>query len=114
MRKLKHQCMIMYDKLNFIKFRVQVDFINGKETFWFCLYLQESCQCTNVLAAAVPDQFYFQANSLVTPLLKSLSHQHSKVRVSCIQVRKYYCVGNVTQFSILWSFSVVTFSSLGH
>ncbi|CAH3109869.1 unnamed protein product [Porites lobata] len=46
---------------------------------------KESCRCTNVLAPAVPEQFYFQANSLVTPLLKSLSHQHSKVRVSCIQ-----------------------------
>lgn len=107
--------MIMYDKRNFIKFREQVDFINGigKEMFWFCLYLKGSCRCTNVLAAAVPEQFYFQANSLVTPLLKSLSHQHSKVRVSCIQVRKYYCIDNVTQFSILWCFSVVTFSSPG-
>lgn len=46
---------------------------------------KESCRWTNVLAVAVPDQFYFQANSLVNPLLKSLSHQHSKVRVSCIQ-----------------------------
>ncbi|XP_068729927.1 dynein axonemal assembly factor 5-like [Montipora capricornis] len=46
---------------------------------------KESCQCTNILAAACPEQFYFQANSLVTPLLRSLSHQHSKVRVSCVQ-----------------------------
>lgn len=46
---------------------------------------KESCHCTNILATAVPEQFYFQANSLVNPLLKSLSHQHSKVRVSCIK-----------------------------
>ena len=59
-----------------------------------CLFgcLQESCRCTNILATAVPDQFYFQANSLVNPLLKSLSHQHSKVRVSCIKVRVQFVV----------------------
>ncbi|XP_074630792.1 dynein axonemal assembly factor 5-like [Acropora palmata] len=46
---------------------------------------KESCRFTNILAATCPEQFYFQASSLVNSLLKSLTHQHSKVRVSGIQ-----------------------------
>ena len=58
-------------------------------TYIFSIVFKESCRFTNILAATCPEQFYFQASSLVKPLLMSMTHQHSKVRVSGIQVLKY-------------------------
>ncbi|XP_031556171.1 dynein assembly factor 5, axonemal-like [Actinia tenebrosa] len=54
---------------------------------------KESFKCINVLAPAIPEQFYFQGNSLVSSLLKTISHQHSKVRVACIET-----IGVVIQY----------------
>jgi len=44
-----------------------------------------SCKCTNLLAKVVPDKFYLQGESLVPALLKSVSHQHNKVRTVVIE-----------------------------
>ena len=45
---------------------------------------KESCKCTCALARAVPQHFHMQSESLIKPLLQSISHQHSKVRVEVI------------------------------
>lgn len=45
---------------------------------------QESCHCATLLARAMPQHFHMQAESLIPSLLKSLTHQHSKVRVAVI------------------------------
>jgi hypothetical protein len=47
---------------------------------------QESCKCSCLLAKTIPDQFYYQAESLVKPLLLSIAHQHSKVRLAVLEV----------------------------
>ena len=39
-----------------------------------------ACQCTSILAKTVPEHFHMQSESLIKPLLQSISHQHSKVR----------------------------------
>ncbi|KAK3735234.1 hypothetical protein QZH41_008428, partial [Actinostola sp. cb2023] len=54
---------------------------------------KESFRCINTLAPAIPEQFHFQGNSLVNSLLKTISHQHSKVRQACIQT-----IGVVIQY----------------
>uniref|UniRef100_A0A673BT91 Dynein axonemal assembly factor 5 n=1 Tax=Sphaeramia orbicularis TaxID=375764 RepID=A0A673BT91_9TELE len=46
---------------------------------------RESCKCTVKFAKAVPEHFHMQAESLVKPLMQTISHQHSRVRVSVIE-----------------------------
>ncbi|KAM4535899.1 dynein axonemal assembly factor 5 [Fundulus diaphanus] len=46
---------------------------------------KESCKCTVSFARAVPEHFHMQAESLVKPLMQTMSHQHSRVRVSVIE-----------------------------
>nr|XP_057904336.1 dynein axonemal assembly factor 5 [Doryrhamphus excisus] len=46
---------------------------------------RESCKCTVNFAKCVPEHFHMQAESLVKPLMQTISHQHSKVRVSVIE-----------------------------
>ncbi len=45
---------------------------------------KESCNCACVLAKTVPEQFHMQSESLIKPLLQTLSHQHSRVRVTAV------------------------------
>ena len=52
-----------------------------------CYIMQESCVCCCKLAKAIPTSFHRQSEGLSKPLLKSMVHQHSKVRVACIKVR---------------------------
>lgn len=54
---------------------------------------KQSCKCTRRLARQIPEHFHLQSESLVNPLLKSSSHQHSKVRAECI-----FTIGDVLQF----------------
>ena len=51
------------------------------------LHLQESCSCCIKLAEAIPMAFHQQSESLAKPLLTSMAHQHSRVRVACLKVR---------------------------
>lgn len=44
-----------------------------------------SCVCTNKLAVCAPQRFYQQGESLIPSLLKSLSHQHYKVRITVVK-----------------------------
>ncbi|XP_070579266.1 dynein axonemal assembly factor 5-like [Ptychodera flava] len=45
---------------------------------------KESCKCTAIIAKSIPEHFHMQSEQLVPPLLHTISHQHSKVRVVCI------------------------------
>ncbi|KAG9263943.1 dynein assembly factor 5, axonemal [Astyanax mexicanus] len=55
---------------------------------------RESCKCTIQFARCVPDHFHMQAESLVKPLMQTLSHQHSRVRVAATEA-----TGAVIQYS---------------
>ena len=46
---------------------------------------KESCHCASALAKAVPEFFHMQSETLIKPLLMSISHQHSRVRVDVIK-----------------------------
>ncbi|XP_042361506.1 dynein axonemal assembly factor 5-like [Plectropomus leopardus] len=46
---------------------------------------RESCKCIVNFAKRVPEHFHMQAESLVKPLMQTIAHQHSRVRVSVIE-----------------------------
>ncbi|KAI1884449.1 hypothetical protein AGOR_G00226510 [Albula goreensis] len=46
---------------------------------------RESCKCTVNFARCVPEHFHMQAESLIKPLMQTISHQHSRVRVAAIE-----------------------------
>ncbi|XP_075996432.1 dynein axonemal assembly factor 5, partial [Genypterus blacodes] len=46
---------------------------------------RQSCRCAVHLAKSVPEHFHMQAESLIQPLMQTMAHQHSKVRVCVIQ-----------------------------
>ncbi|XP_076838307.1 dynein axonemal assembly factor 5 [Brachyhypopomus gauderio] len=46
---------------------------------------RESCKCTINVARCIPDHFHMQAESLVKPLMQTVSHQHTRVRVAAIE-----------------------------
>lgn len=45
---------------------------------------KESCRCVATYARTVPEQFHMQSESMIQPLLTTISHQHSRVRVEVI------------------------------
>ena len=55
-----------------------------------------SCHCASTLAKAVPEYFHAQSESLIKPLLLSVSHQHAKVRTIVVQT-----IGKTLQSSYL-------------
>lgn len=44
----------------------------------------ESCECAAHLAETVPKHFYVHSQSLILPMLQSVTHQHYKVRIVAI------------------------------
>lgn len=46
---------------------------------------KESCRCAANYARAIPEHFHMQSESLIKPLMQTISHQHSKVRIAVIQ-----------------------------
>ncbi|KAM6424500.1 dynein axonemal assembly factor 5 [Liasis olivaceus] len=54
---------------------------------------REGCQAAAAAAAALPDHFHMQSESLINPLMQAISHQHYKVRVAVI-----HATGAVIQF----------------
>uniref|UniRef100_A0A1A8N110 HEAT repeat containing 2 n=2 Tax=Nothobranchius pienaari TaxID=704102 RepID=A0A1A8N110_9TELE len=46
---------------------------------------RESCKCVVSFAKCVPEHFHMQAESLVKPLMQTITHQHSRVRVSVVE-----------------------------
>ncbi|CAI9611926.1 unnamed protein product, partial [Staurois parvus] len=46
---------------------------------------KESCRCAANYARTIPEHFHMQSESLIKPLMQTISHQHSKVRVAVIQ-----------------------------
>ncbi|KAM5229071.1 dynein axonemal assembly factor 5 isoform 2-T2 [Ctenodactylus gundi] len=59
----------------------------------FAAVRREGCQCAADLARATPDHFHVQSESLVGPLMQTISHQHWKVRVAVIEA-----TGSVIEF----------------
>ncbi|XP_069503334.1 dynein axonemal assembly factor 5 [Ambystoma mexicanum] len=54
---------------------------------------KESCRCAASYAKSIPEHFHMQSESLIKPLMQTISHQHSKVRVAVIQT-----TGTVIQY----------------
>ncbi|KAK1164736.1 dynein assembly factor 5, axonemal-like [Acipenser oxyrinchus oxyrinchus] len=54
---------------------------------------KESCKCAANYAKCIPEHFHMAADLLIKPLMQTISHQHSKVRVSVIQA-----TGTVMQY----------------
>ncbi|XP_072337666.1 dynein axonemal assembly factor 5 [Scyliorhinus torazame] len=52
-----------------------------------------SCECAAKYAKCTPETFHMQSESLIKPLMQTISHQHSKVRVAVIQA-----TGTVIQY----------------
>ncbi|NXA38526.1 DAAF5 factor, partial [Eudromia elegans] len=46
---------------------------------------RESCGCVQACAQAMPEHFHMQSESLIKPLMQTISHQHYRVRVDVIQ-----------------------------
>ncbi|XP_041633906.1 dynein assembly factor 5, axonemal-like [Cheilinus undulatus] len=72
----KHLAPYLNDVINILQRTIVDPFPDVKK---------ESCKCTVSLAKAVPDHFHLQAESLIKPLMQTISHQHSRVRVSAIE-----------------------------
>ncbi|KAL5019260.1 hypothetical protein ScPMuIL_004982 [Solemya velum] len=53
---------------------------------------KESCICASNLSKAIPEYFHMQSESLIKPLLVTISHQHAKVRTIVVET-----IGNVIQ-----------------
>ncbi len=53
---------------------------------------KESCKCAALLAKTTPENFHMQSESLIKPLLTSLTHQHSKVRVAVVEAIGLCCL----------------------
>ncbi|XP_054992470.1 dynein axonemal assembly factor 5 [Sorex araneus] len=51
----------------------------------FAAVRRESCRCAADLARATPEHFHMQSESLVRPLMQTISHQHWKVRAAAIE-----------------------------
>ncbi|XP_065500879.1 dynein axonemal assembly factor 5 [Caloenas nicobarica] len=54
---------------------------------------RESCRCAAACAQAMPEHFHMQSESLIKPLMQTISHQHYRVRVDVIQA-----TGTVIQY----------------
>ncbi|CAG0893472.1 unnamed protein product [Darwinula stevensoni] len=44
-----------------------------------------SCECVSSLARSISENFHMQSQSLIAPLLKNISHSHSKIRLAAVQ-----------------------------
>jgi len=44
----------------------------------------ESCKCAADLAETIPRHFYSHSQSLITPMLQSITHQHYRIRIVAI------------------------------
>ena len=54
--------------------------------------IKESSKCAALYAQTVPQQFHMKSETMINPLLKSLSHQHSRVRAEVV-----LAIGSVIQ-----------------
>eukprot|EP00037_Helgoeca_nana_P016078 m.150830 g.150830 ORF g.150830 m.150830 type:complete len:843 (+) comp23328_c0_seq2:174-2702(+) len=54
--------------------------------------MKQSCIAVGALSRAAPQRFYSGTKALSKPLLKALSHQHSKVRVLVLQAVEAFCL----------------------
>ncbi|XP_055507606.1 dynein axonemal assembly factor 5 [Leucoraja erinacea] len=54
---------------------------------------KKSCECAAKYAKLTPETFHMQSESLIKPLMQTISHQHSKVRVAVVRA-----TGTVIQY----------------
>ncbi|XP_071107149.1 dynein axonemal assembly factor 5-like [Haliotis cracherodii] len=54
---------------------------------------KESCRCSSKLAKSIPEYFHMQSESLIKPLMLTISHQHAKVRTVVVET-----IGTVIQY----------------
>ena len=53
---------------------------------------KESCSLASCLSKTIPEKFHLQSESLINPLLHSLTHQHSKVRICVVEaIGSFFC-----------------------
>lgn len=57
--------------------------------------------CSMKLARAVPATFHQQSESLAKPLFVSMTHQHSKVRLSCVKVWTYVITTSTCNYLVI-------------
>ncbi|XP_062607964.1 dynein axonemal assembly factor 5-like [Saccostrea cucullata] len=54
---------------------------------------KESCRCTSKVAKTIPEYFHMQSESLIKPLVMTITHQHAKVRTLVVET-----IGDVLQY----------------
>uniref|UniRef100_T1JE66 ABC transporter domain-containing protein n=1 Tax=Strigamia maritima TaxID=126957 RepID=T1JE66_STRMM len=54
---------------------------------------KEACKCASLIAVTIPQYFHQQSETLIDPLMKTLTHQHAKVRIRCLET-----IGDVVQY----------------
>ncbi|XP_029292863.1 dynein assembly factor 5, axonemal [Cottoperca gobio] len=72
----KHLAPYLTDMINILQRTIVDPFPDAR---------RESCKCTVNFAKCIPEHFHMQAESLVKPLMQTIAHQHSRVRVSVIE-----------------------------
>ena len=53
---------------------------------------KESCKCASKIAKAIPQYFYMVSETLIKPLLLSVTHQHSKMRALVVTTIGQYAI----------------------
>ncbi|KAK7506627.1 hypothetical protein BaRGS_00002102 [Batillaria attramentaria] len=64
---------------------------------------RESCRCASKIAKAIPQYFHMVSESLIKPLLLSITHQHSRIRALVVET-----IGDVIQYGNGKSVDTVT------
>ncbi|XP_076458968.1 dynein axonemal assembly factor 5-like [Babylonia areolata] len=64
---------------------------------------KESCKCASKIAKAIPQYFHMVSETLIKPLLMSITHQHSKIRALTVST-----IGDVIQYGNGKSVDTVT------
>ena len=62
-----------------------------------------SCKCCSAAAKTMPQQFHMRSENLIEPLLLTISHQHSRVRVQVILAigKSYNFIRNFYIFNLI-------------
>ena len=64
---------------------------------------KESCRCASKIAKAVPQYFHMVSETLIKPLLMSITHQHSKMRALTVMTIGEWVRRDDIHHWLLWS-----------
>ena len=67
---------------------------------------KESCKCASKIAKAIPQYFHMVSETLIKPLLMSVTHQHSRMRALVVTTIGRYAVLNCWFFHLMRESSV--------